>query len=172
MNDKGRYLEEKYPFWGKLTEAEKQQLEAGCIVSSFEKGQQVHRADEKCKGAMLVRRGQLRAYILSENGREVTLYRIREGEHCVLAASCLMDSIAFDVMIEAIEPTEVLLLPVTLLHQMMEENPEVGLFLYKEAAERFSDVMWTMQQILFMGADARVAGFLWTSPSIRGMSFA
>ena len=101
--------------------------------------------------------GQLRAFLLSEEGREVTLYRVREGETCVLSSSCLMDAIVFDVLIEAIEETHVITLPVTALSPLAQQRPEIELFLYKTASERFSDIMWTMQQILFMGMDRRAA---------------
>lgn len=72
-----------------------------------------------------------------------------------------MDSIVFEVIIEAVEDTEVLLIPSSVLMHIKEKNPWVDAFLYKKATERFSDVMWTMQQILFLGADKRVAIFLW-----------
>ena len=79
----------------------------------------------------------------------------------MLSASCLLDSIQFDLLIEAAENTQAAVIPAGVLHPIMEDNPYVGLYMYKQAAERFSDVMWMMQQILFMGADRRVAIFLW-----------
>lgn len=115
-----------------------------------------------------MRSGQIRVYIISEEGRIVTLYRLHAGEVCVLSASCLLDSIVFDVVIEAAEDTDVTLIPATVLHQLAQKNPYVELFLAKTANERFSDVMWTMQQILFMGADKRVAIFLWDEISKTG----
>lgn len=125
-------------------------------------------ADQDCKGILLLLSGQLRAFLLSEEGREVTLYRVREGETCVLSSSCLMDAIVFDVLIEAIEETHVITLPVTALSPLAQQRPEIELFLYKTASERFSDIMWTMQQILFMGMDRRAAIFLWDESAQKG----
>ena len=105
--------------------------------------------------------GQRRIYILSEEGREITLFRVNTEEVCVLSASCLMDAITFDVLIEATEDTEVLVLPAAILNQVLQQNLQVELYLYKSATEKFSDVMWTMQQILFLKIDQRVAKFLW-----------
>ncbi|MFR2155997.1 MAG: Crp/Fnr family transcriptional regulator [Evtepia gabavorous] len=127
-----------------------------------------HRADQDCKGILLLLSGQLRSFLLSEEGREVTLYRVREGETCVLSSSCLMDAIVFDVLIEAIEETHVITLPVTALSPLAQQRPEIELFLYKTASERFSDIMWTMQQILFMGMDRRAAIFLWDESAQKG----
>ena len=150
-----------FPFWEKLTDVEKSIIENAVYVEKYEKGMMMHRTDGSCKGLMTVLDGQLRTYILSEEGREVTLFRVNGEEVCVLSASCLMDTITFDVLIEATEETEVLVLPASTLNQVAQQNPYVELFLYKSATEKFSDVMWTMHQILFLKIDQRVAQFLW-----------
>ncbi|HHV30559.1 MAG TPA: Crp/Fnr family transcriptional regulator [Clostridium sp.] len=159
--DKIIYFEQGLPFWSELNNSEKEMIEQSSIKAKYEKGVLLHHSEQGCKGIMLVLSGQLRTYIVSDEGREVTLFRIRQGETCVLSGSCLMDSIVFDVMIEAVEDTEVITIPSSVLSQIMKEHSRVEVYLYKTAAERFSDVMWTMQQILFMGADRRVAIFLW-----------
>lgn len=154
-------LQKILPFWDKLIESEKELLSNNCRTEKFQKGNIINRTDEGCRGAIILHSGQIRVYIISDEGREVTLYRLRVGDICVLSASCLLDSIVFDVTIEATEDTEVTLIPAPILHQVIEKNPYAELFLVKTANERFSDVMWSMQQILFMGADKRVAIFLW-----------
>lgn len=154
-------LKSLFPFWSKLTDAEKSVIEKAVFTEKFNKGMLMHRTEDSCKGLMTVLSGQLRTYIVSEEGREVTLFRVNAKEVCVLSASCLMDTITFDVLIEATEETEVLVLPSAILNQLMQQNSQVELFLYKSATEKFSDVMWTMQQILFLKIDQRVAQFLW-----------
>lgn len=153
--------ETMFPFWEHLTPKEKETIEKSCYTEKYEKGTLTHRSEKNCKGLMTVLSGQLRTYILSEEGREVTLFRVHEGEVCVLSASCLMDTIAFDVIIEAMEDTEVLVLPSLCLRGIMQDNPYVELYLYKTATEKFSEVMWAMQQILFQKIDQRVARYLW-----------
>ena len=154
-------FEALFPFWAQLNNTEKELIEQSSYVEKYDKGMLMHRTDGSCKGLMTVLNGQLRTYILSEEGREVTLFRVNEEEVCVLSASCLMDTITFDVLIEATEDTEVLVLPAAELNQVVQQNPYIELFLYKSATEKFSDVMWTMQQILFLKIDQRVAQFLW-----------
>lgn len=156
-----RNYENLFHFWSKLTDAEKSVIESAAYIEKYNKGMLMHRTEDSCKGLITVLNGQLRTYILSEEGREVTLFRVKEEEVCVLSASCLMDTITFDVLIEATEDTEVLVLPAAILNQVVQQNPHMELFLYKSATEKFSDVMWTMQQILFLKIDQRVAQFLW-----------
>lgn len=153
--------EELFPFWEKLSDIEKDLIEQTTYTETYNKGMLMHRTEDSCKGLMTILSGQLRTYILSEEGREVTLFRVNADEVCVLSASCLMDAITFDVLIEATEDTEVLVLPTTTLNHIVQQNPYIELFLYKSATEKFSDVMWTMQQILFLKIDQRVAQFLW-----------
>jgi len=152
---------EIFPFWQQLMDGEKEIVESSVYTEKYNKGMLMHRTEDSCKGLMTVLNGQLRTYILSEEGREVTLFRVLSEEVCVLSASCLLDTITFDVLIEATEDTEVLVLPSAVLKQLTEKNPYVELYLYKAATEKFSDVMWTMQQILFLKIDQRVAQFLW-----------
>ncbi|MBQ8803000.1 MAG: Crp/Fnr family transcriptional regulator [Tyzzerella sp.] len=154
-------LEKLFPFWSDLDDADKKQLEETMRVEKYGKGELIHRTDTGCKGILGVLSGQIRIYILSEEGREVTLFRIHENEVCVLSASCLLDSIEFDVLIEATEDTEVQVIQTCALNQIIKLNPAIELYLYKTVTENFSDVMWTMQQILFMRIDQRIAQFLW-----------
>ena len=156
-----RDFERLFPFWSNLTDVEKTAIENAVYEEKYNKGMLMHRSEDSCKGLITVLDGQLRTYILSEEGREVTLFRVNADEVCVLSASCLMDAITFDVLIEATDDTQVLVIPATILNQVMQQNPHVALFLYKNATEKFSDVVWTMQQMLFLKIDQRVAQFLW-----------
>ena len=110
--------------------------------------------------SFLLRSGQLRSYLLSEDGRDVTLYRLFGGEVCILSASCVMDAVNIDLYIDAEEDTEALCISAGIFRQLMQENVYVRCYAYQMTAERFSDTMWTMQQILFMSADRRLAIFL------------
>lgn len=154
-------INQLFPFWEDLNKSEKEDIENTIQTEKYPKGMLMYRTDSTCKGLMAVVSGQLRTYILSEEGREVTLFRVRQGEICVLSASCLLDSITFDVVIEATEDTLVAVIPAIILNGIMTKNHQVELYLYKAATEKFSDVMWTLQQILFMRIDKRVAQFLW-----------
>ena len=157
-----------FPFWEQLNSEEQNMISASVLPQKMKKGDILHRGCGECSGIVHVAKGQLRVYIVSEEGREVTLYRLHQGELCVLSASCLMDAIVFDVMIEAVQETELLVLPSPALSAIMDSNPMVELSLYKRVVENFSEVMWTMQQILFMGADKRVAHFLWDEMAKTG----
>ncbi|MCH4158065.1 MAG: Crp/Fnr family transcriptional regulator [Acidaminococcaceae bacterium] len=148
-------------FWPRLTEQEQQFLCAHTALVHYARGQILHDGGAACTGVLLVQKGQLRTYILSDEGREITLYRLGAGEICILSASCVLDAITFDVVIAAEADTEVLLLNQAAFKKLTEENIYARCFGYELSTTRFSEVMWTLQQILFWGVDQRLALFLW-----------
>lgn len=154
------YIQNSLPFWDKLTSAEKNVVMSNAAFSFYKKGESIYSADYKCLGLLLVKSGSLRVYMLSEDGREITLYRIHEGELCILSASCVLESITFDVHIDAVTDCELLQISSSAIALLMHGNVYVEAFAYRTATERFSDVMWAMQQILFMSFDRRLAIFL------------
>lgn len=154
-------LECLLPFWNDLDTFEKEQLLKGCFETTYRKGVLMNRSEQQCLGIMVILSGQLRTFIVSEEGREVTLFRVYQDDVCVLSGSCLMDAIVFDVMIDAVEDTNVIIIPSAIIAPLIEKYPKIEVYLYKTAAERFSDVIWTMQQILFLSTDKRVAILLW-----------
>ena len=153
-------LAKGFPFWNDLTPEEQEMLCRYTRPVHYAKGARVHSPLESCVGILLLRSGQLRAYLLSEDGRDVTLYRLFGGEVCILSASCVMDSVNIDLYIDAEEDTEAYCISAGVFRSLMQQNVEVRCFAYQMTAERFSDTMWTMQQILFMSADRRLAIFL------------
>ena len=147
-------------FWQHLSQKQQDAFVQNTMKVCYEKGEHLHYGGEDCAGMMLLQKGQVRVYLLSEDGREITLYRLYAGDVCVLSAACVLEAITFDVFVDAETDTELLMVPNTVLQNLMKENSFVEAFAYRMAAERFSDVMWAMQQILFMGMDRRLAIFL------------
>ena len=149
-------LAKGFPFWNDLTPDEQDMLCRYTRPVHYAKGARVHSPLESCVGILLLRSGQLRAYLLSEDGRDVTL----GGEVCILSASCVMDSVNIDLYIDAEEDTEAYCISAGVFRRLMQQNVHVRCYAYQMTAERFSDSMWTMQQVLFMSADRRLAIFL------------
>ena len=154
------FVRERLDFYTKLDPADRAALDRSVAKLRFKKGESLRSKDSECLGVLLVHAGELRAFIRSDDGREVTLYRIGPGEVCVLSASCLLNSITFDVAIEAKEETEVFRLGMGAFGEIVKRNVWAENFSYKNAVERFSDVMWAIEQVLFMRFDKRLAIFL------------
>ncbi|MEG2082749.1 MAG: Crp/Fnr family transcriptional regulator, partial [Oscillospiraceae bacterium] len=115
----------------------------------------------ECVGVIFVKTGRLRVYMLSEQGKEVTLYRIDDGEICILSASCVLEEITFDVHIDSETQTHAVVLSSFAFSELVKTNSYFESFANTLKTQRFSDVMWTMQQILFYSFDKRLAMFLY-----------
>lgn len=152
-------LSRAFPFWNDLDDKAKQTMCQQSALFSYPKGAAIHDGQE-CTGVILVKSGCLRVYLLSETGKEVTLYRLNPGDICMLSASCVLQSITFDVFVDAEEDSECLILSSSAFSAVTENYPAVKIFALETAVSRFSDVMWVMQQILFMNFDRRLAIFL------------
>ena len=152
-------FEKTFPFWNVLTEADKNSLLHASQQVCFKKGANVHDGNE-CTGVILVISGSLRLYMLSEDGKEVTLCRLFSGDTCILSASCVLNALTFDIYIDAEEETRCVIVGGCAYEEISRRVPEVKIYTLESALSRFSDIMWVMQQILFMSMDKRLAIFL------------
>ncbi len=147
------------PFWKELDQKDREYLVQTAGMRSFKKKELIHSHTAQCLGMFRVLKGIVRIFILSEEGREVTLFRVHEGETCVLAASCFIKSITFETQLVAETDCELLVIGGTAF-SLLTRNIHVRSYMYEKATEHFSSVMWSMQQILFAKFDQRLASFL------------
>ena len=154
--DIGAYL----PFWKDLTPWQQQTLTAQASLRQFPKGAMVHGGGGDCAGLILPTPGQLRVYLLTEEGKELTLYRLFPRDMCLFSASCIMRGIQFDVLVSAERDTEAFHIPAAVYEELMRTSAAVANYTNELMATRFSDVMWLMDQILSKKMDSRLAAFL------------
>ena len=150
---------EVFPFWNEIPDDVQKFLCQHSVAKTYLKGCVIHDGSE-CSGVFFIRSGCLRVYMLSEKGKDITLYRLYPGDMCMLSASCVLQAITFDVMIDAEENSECYVISGPAFASVSENNPKIKIFSLETAISRFSDVMWVMQQILFMSMDQRLAIFL------------
>ncbi len=153
------FYNETFPFWNNASAEDKAQLLDNTNEVNYYKGEHIHNG-ERCSGVIIVRSGVLRLYIMSDEGKDITLYRLHAGDMCMLTASCVIEAITFDVFVDAEEDSNCLIISGNSFAEVSERNKDVKIFALETAVSRFSDVMWVMQQILFMSMDKRLAVFL------------
>lgn len=157
-----------FPVWDRLTKAQQDRLSGSLINRQVKKGAILHSGSADCTGLLLIQSGQLRAYILSDEGREITIYRLLDRDMCLFSASCMMRSIQFEVVIEAEKDTQLWVIPAEVYRQIMEESAPIANYTNELMASRFSDVMWLIEQIMWKSLDKRVAAFLLEEAAIEG----
>ena len=150
---------EIFPFWEMISDADREYICRNSYGITYPKGRNIHDGND-CSGVILVQNGSLRLYMMSDEGREITLYRLHRGDICMLSASCVLESITFDVFVDAEEDSDCYVIGGPAFAALSERVPDIRIFALETAVGRFSDVMWVMQQILFMRMDKRLAIFL------------
>ena len=153
-------LSENFPIWKQLTAEQQKLLEQRSELRKVKKGTVVHNGSMDCLGMLLLRSGQLRAYILSEEGREITIYRMFEQDVCIFSASCVMPNIQFEIIIEAEKDTEFWVIPSCLYKKLLEESLPLSRYTSDLISGHFSDLMFLMEQVMWKSFDKRLAAFL------------
>ena len=153
-------FQDYFPVWNRLTAAQQNQLLSGLTSRKAKKGTILHNGSADCTGLLLIKTGQLRAYILSDEGREITIYRLFDRDMCLFSASCILNSIQFEITITAEKDTEFWLIPSELYKNLLTESAPLANYTNELMAARFSDVMWLIEQILWKSLDKRLAAFL------------
>ena len=161
-------FQNSFPIWNQLTKNQQDRLLGSLMTSRVSKGTVVHNGSADCTGLLLLKSGQLRAYILSDEGREITLYRLFDMDMCLFSASCIMRSIQFEIIIEAEKDTELWIIPADVYKNIMNESAPAANYTNELMASRFSDVMWLIEQIMWKSLDKRVAAFLLEEAAIEG----
>ena len=160
-------FQEYLPFWDKLTAAQQEQVAGLIETRSVKKGTHIHDSSSECLGLVIVRSGQLRAYILSEDGREITIGRLFEYDVSLLSASCVMPDLQFNVMIEAEKDSEFWSIPACLFKNLVDESLAVSNYARSLLSSNFSELMWLMEQIMWKSFDKRLAAFLLEEASLE-----
>lgn len=162
------HFQDYFPIWDQLNTDQQSRLLQALTLQQVQRGTVLHNGSMDCTGLLLVKSGQLRAYILSDEGREITIYRLFDRDMCLFSASCIMRSIQFEVIIEAEKDTDLWVIPPEVYQKLMEESAPVANYTSELMASRFSEVMWLMEQVMWKSMDKRVAAFLLEECAIEG----
>ena len=148
-----------FPFWNRISDEDREDFIRSSHKVEFKKGTNIHDGNE-CTGVILIKSGALRLYMSSPEGKEITLYRLFPGDVCIFSASCVLDTLTMDIFIDAEENSECIVTGGCAFESLARRVPEVKIFALESAVSSFSDIMWVMEQILFMSMDKRLAIFL------------
>ncbi len=153
-------LSHYFPIWNKLTAQQQERIMSVAEFRTVPSGTVLHDGSPNCLGLLLVRSGQLRAYLLSEEGREITICRFFEMDICLFSASCVMPNMQFDILVEAEKDSEIWIIPACLYQNLMDESVAIANYSHNLITNHFSEVMWLMEQVMWKSFDKRLAGFL------------
>ena len=161
-------ISQYFPIKDQLNKADQERVDYAAVRRRVPKGTLLHGGDGVCTGLLVIASGQLRAHMISEEGREITLYRLFERDICLFSASCMLRDIQFDIAVEVERDADFWIIPPDLYRGLMAESAAVANYTNDVMSSRFPEVMWPLEQIMWRSFDQRLAGFLLTEARLEG----
>ncbi|HOR17574.1 MAG TPA: Crp/Fnr family transcriptional regulator [Bacilli bacterium] len=155
-----KILANNFLIWDKLTSEEKTKITNAAVIKRFVAGEAIHHGSYDCSGLIILISGSLRAYMMNESGKQITLYRLFEKDICLFSASCIMKDITFDIYIDCEKDATVVLIPIDQYKEIVDNSRTILDYTNRILTSRFSDIMWIFEQMAFHSLDKRLAYYL------------
>ena len=137
-------------------------------TKTFNQGDVLMRPGQFFKYAMLVVRGRVKLYREGEEGEEFFMYYLEPGNACALSMLCMARSHSSSIMAVAIEETEVVMIPIQHMDNLMKNYPSWYHFVIETYRSRFEEVLNVIDQIAFKNMDQRLEWYLKRQSEVMG----
>jgi len=137
-----------------------EQIEKEAVERNFKAGDVIMRTGQYIKSTVLVLNGRIKIYRENEEGSEFLMYYLGPGEACAVSMICTLQSQTSEVMAQAEEDTEVLMLPVQLMDQLMNDYKSWYQFVIRTYRSRFDELLTVIDNIAFRNMDERLEFYL------------
>ena len=132
-------LTEMLPFYTKLEPKIWEMLNASATIHTYTSGTILHAGRDDCAGLFFIKAGRIRAYIVTEDGKEITLFRLLEGDVCIFPASCMLKNITFDIWISSETQVEALQIPAKVFQACTQKEILLSNFMNDIVSSRMSE---------------------------------
>jgi CRP/FNR family transcriptional regulator, anaerobic regulatory protein len=154
------FIKNNIPFYAQLNMVHQEQLIQSTTHRALSRGEQFFTQNDDCSGLVVVESGRIRAYIMSADGKEVTLFRLLDKDICLLSATCVFHNLNFTVYFEVEQDSSIFVIPAGVFEEISRYNIHVKGYMLEQMTSRFSSAMSVMEQVVFGTLSKRVAGFI------------
>lgn len=149
-----------FPELAQLSVESKKILEDGIHITKAPAGTVMFSEGSECRGYVMLLSGTVRVQKTSEDGREITLYRVEEGESCIMTTTCLISEGEYGA--EGIAETDIILatVPPATFNHLLEKSSKFRNFVFAVYAKRMSMLMMLVEEVVFKKLDKRLAQML------------
>ncbi len=127
---------------------------------TFKTGDQFYTQGDECPGITFLLTGEIRVFMVSQTGREITLYYILPGETCVINASCIIAKSNYMANAVAVEDGVMLYLSRETFTRLMTQSEKMRHFIFSFFSRRFSEIIELVEDVTFGKMDERLADYL------------
>lgn len=118
------------------------------------------RKGDPCENFLFLVHGTVRVYEITENGRDIVLYRGRAGEMCILTITNLLEETAYSANAVTEDEVRLVSIPMRYFQNALEHSPGFRTFIMSSLAQRLGHVMRLVEQVTFQRLDLRLACLL------------
>lgn len=158
----------QFPFFKDMDEEDKNLLVNGVIRKELDQGQIMVGDNQRCTGIPLLLKGTLRVFRISDKGREMTLYRINQGELCILAAVCAMGDVEYDFSIEAQTESKIANIPPDVFKELLYKSEVFKTYIFNTLAQKLIMSIETIEMLIFVSIEDRIIEYLQENANERG----
>ena len=161
MQNYGRIIEKCVSFL-------KTELCRNTLKSHCEKKTQLHFGGGECAGVQIIGSGRVRVFITSPGGGDITLFRLIGGDVSILSAACMLNGMDIELGMEMETDCTIYTIPKKVYRRLYDESAVVKDYTMEMISEKFSDIMWLLNQFLFSNVASRIAGALLEHRALEG----
>lgn len=151
---------DRFSFFAGMSEEDKKLLRESVIRKDIPEGQIMMGDNTRCSGIPMVMKGQLRLFRISEKGREMTIYRINQGELCILAGVCAMGNTEYDFSIEAETDSVLASIPADTFKELIYRSDSFRTYVFNALAQRLILSIETIEMLIFNSIEERIMAYL------------
>jgi len=150
-----------FPFYDTMDSKDLDKLVTFCVMRKLPKGQLMMGDNGRCNGVPLLLSGAIRLFRVAENGREINVYNVHEGELCVLAAICTMADFEYDFSAQAKEDCELAVLPPEAFRQLMNESDVFKNYIFSALAGKLIASLRAIEMLNVSSIEDRLSDYLY-----------
>ena len=159
----------KFPFYDKIDEQSLEKLVNYSVERKLPKGQLMMGDNGRCNGVPLILSGTMRLFRVAENGREINVYNVHEGELCVLAAICTLADFEYDYSTQAKEDCDLAVLPPETFRQLMNDSEVFKNYIFTAMADKLVASMRAIEMLNFSSIEDRLSDYLYYNADENNM---
>lgn len=153
-------LAKDYVFLNTLPIKAKQTIAKHLMVHHYKRGDKLIDNRGSCVGFSFILGGTLRVYRMSDEGREVTLYRLKKGDSCFLTILCVLSHLDNYAFAEVEEDAVLAIVPMDIFKEYILEDKEYLKYIFKNLYGKFDHTIATLEKITFDSIEKRITDYL------------
>ncbi|NJM26054.1 MAG: Crp/Fnr family transcriptional regulator [Bacteroidia bacterium] len=152
-----KYLDQYYPAFDQ--ELKNIIAEKGTL-RHFEAGDKIIRTGQYFQSTILIAKGRIKLYREGDDGNEFFVYFLEPGNACALSMICAAKNESSEMLAEAMEETEVIMIPIVLMDDLMKNHRSWYYFVLETYRGRFEELLSVIDSIAFKSMDERLEFYL------------